>query len=382
MVEVSSKPRTLVSVILATLNEAEYIQSCMASLLAQETPGFDLEILAVDGLSTDGTREFLGKTAASDPRVRVYANEKRTSPSAFNLGLAAAQGEYVCIFGAHTVYSKNYISVCLQEIQSRGAVGCGGRVFTQSISNSLEARLVAFALAHPFGSSRKSFRTQSEGFAHTVNYIVIRKQPLMEIGGYSESLSRNEDNDTNQKLRQTGHKLFCTWKTQCVYHPKSTVRALLSYGYRNGFWNVISFKNNPASMAARHFVPLVFVVALLGAFLMFAFASLSSRSLKEFGVLPLAALSILHLGAGTVSSLLILFQRKFLGALLLPLVFLGFHFAYGLGSLVALVTGARSPDSPPAGSTGNPHQQRFRSTSRLDDLQKSRSFVRPLEFEK
>src|SRR5215831_4609126 len=47
--------RPLVSVILAVFNEAGYITKCMTSLLEQETPDFDLEILAVDGGSTDST---------------------------------------------------------------------------------------------------------------------------------------------------------------------------------------------------------------------------------------------------------------------------------------------------------------------------------------
>ena len=342
--------RPLVSVILAAFNEVNHIQKCMVSLLEQETPYFDLEILAVDGVSTDGTREYLEEMAAADPRVRVLVNEKRKAPFAFNLGLLEARGEYVCIFGGHTVYSKDYISVCLSELVSSGAVACAGRVLTQASASNLEARLIAQAMAHPFGSSQKSFRTQPEGFADTLSYIVIRKKPLMDIGGYSEGLFRNQDNDVYQKLRAQGHRLFCTWKTECFYHPKENIRDLFVYAFRNGFWNVISFKENSASMAARHFIPLLFVAALLAASLMAVGGIFLRVSFREFAPLSLAALLLLHLSIGMIAALQIALREKCPGALWLPVIFIGFHFAYGLGSLIALATGAKTLGSLPDAS--------------------------------
>jgi succinoglycan biosynthesis protein ExoA len=340
--------RPLVSVVLATLNEADHVQKCMDSLLAQETPDFDIEILAVDGGSTDGTREYLEGIAARHSRVRVLLNPKRRAPFAFNMGIREAKGRYACIFGSHTIYKKDYISVCLNELIGKGAGGCGGRVLTEPSADTLEARLVACGMAHPFGSSRKSFRTQPEGFADTVNYMIIRRDALIEVGGYSEVLLRNQDNDVNQRLFAGGYRLFCTWKTQCIYHPKETIRDLFRYGYQNGFWNVISFKENSASMGLRHFVPFFFVVGLLASVFLSIAGLLSPNPLFRFLALSFPALLALHLGVGAFAAMQVLVRKGFLGALLLPLVFLGFHFAYGLGTLVAVVTRVRAPESSPS----------------------------------
>ena len=87
-----SAQRFLVSIILATFNEALYIEKCIASILDQEARYFDLEILAIDGNSDDGTREILESVAARDSRVRVLVNEKKKAPFAFNLGLKASRG--------------------------------------------------------------------------------------------------------------------------------------------------------------------------------------------------------------------------------------------------------------------------------------------------
>jgi len=351
----TANQRPLVSVVLATRNEGRHIRKSMTSLLEQETPDFDLEILVVDGLSTDGTREYLEEIASADPRVKVLVNERKRTPFAFNLGLRESKGEYVCIFGAHAVYERDYILVCLKELLSKGAGGCGGRVFTVAASNGLQARLVAYAMSHPFGSSRKSFRTQPEGFVDSVGYMVIRKEALVGVGGYSEGLLRNQDNDTNQKLRASGHQLYCTWQTHCSYHPKETIRELLEYAYRNGFWNFISFKENASSMGARHFIPFFFVAGLLGAFLLASISIFSSSLPGMVFALPLLSILFLHFGFGAIAALHVCISRKDFGALVLPFVFFGFHSAYGLGTLVAILRGARVPQSTPSQTANGQH---------------------------
>jgi len=364
--------RPLVSVILATFNEAGHVQKCMASLLEQELDGFDLEILAVDGLSDDGTHEFLEKTAATDPRVRVLVNEKRRAPFAFNLGLREAKGEYVCIFGSHSVYRRDYISVCLRELKQHAAVLCGGRVITQAAANTVGAHLVAAVLGHGFGSSTRSFRTQPEGHSLTVNFPVVWKEALVEIGGFQESLLRNQDNDIDQKLSAKGYRLFHTWKTSCIYHPKEKVKELLLYGYGNGFWNAISLQQNAASMSPRHFVPFAFVLGVLLAVLFGLLAALASPLHPAIGFVPLGAIVGLHLAAGSAAALQVGIREKFAAAIWLPFVFLAFHFSYGVGTFWAVLRRAKPPDS----SKSSPAPARVRQNQKLEVQKYSEPLVK------
>lgn len=332
MLEEMPNQRPLVTVILAVFNEASYIDKCMTSLLNQETPGFDMELLAVDGGSTDGTKDYLERIASTESRVRVLQNQKKRAPFAFNLGLREAKGEYVCIFGAHSVYAPNYISVCLNELLTRGVVGCGGRLMTQPSANTLQARLVALALGHPFGSSRKSVRTRAEGFS-TAAYMVIRKSPLIEVGGYSEELLRNQDNDTYQKLEARGHKFFCTWQTQCIYYPKTSIKGMLAYCFQMGFWAVIALEQNPSSMETRHFVPFVFAASIIGSAL-FGLTDVIFRFTGWlFAGVPLATIVAMHLIAGSIAAVGTARREGFVGVLTLPFVFFGLHFSFGLGTL-------------------------------------------------
>jgi succinoglycan biosynthesis protein ExoA len=336
--ELPPAERPLVSVVLATYNEATSIERCLESILnqrttSQETGPIDIEVIAVDGMSDDGTVSILLRYAARDPRLRMVNNEKRRAPFAFNLGLQHARGGYICIFGAHTVYRQDYIVTCLGELVAHGAAGCGGRVVTVSQNRSLESRLSAWVMSDPFGSSRKSFRTQREGPVDTVNYPIFPRHLVLAVGGYDEKLSRNQDNDLNQKLRTLGHTLWCTWKTECQYSPKGTLKGLLRYAFGNGFWNSLTFRINPGAMAVRHFIPFGFVLCLLAFGLLAAAAVFVPAHYALVMAMPLALCLTLHVLFGSLAALDVSRRERSLGAWWLPAVFLAFHIAYGLGTL-------------------------------------------------
>lgn len=345
-----------VTVVMAVLNEAQFIEETLASLQAQSTRGFDLEILVVDGMSQDDTRDKVAALATADPRIKLMSNPSGHTPAAFNIGLRAASGKYVCIMGAHAAYDRDYIAVCLEELLAHDAVGCSGKVVTAPANNSLQARLVAWAAGHPFASSSRSVRTQPEGFADTVPFPVMRKQALLDLGGYNERLLRNQDNDMNQRLRAQGFQLYVTGRTRCRYFARPSVASFLQYGFRSGLWNAFSLKQNPASLGLRHLAPLGFVgalFALLATFLM----CLSARSpyIRPVG-LTLLALVATHLAAGTLAGLQVAVQQKTLAALWLAPLILGFHCAYGLGTLRGLLPTSEFP--APVRLTAAPHSPR------------------------
>lgn len=84
-----------ISVVMPILNTAAYIRECMESLVNQTLR--EIEILCVDGGSTDGTREILEEYAKKDRRVRILEDTKGSTGYANNLGMEKAVGEYVAI---------------------------------------------------------------------------------------------------------------------------------------------------------------------------------------------------------------------------------------------------------------------------------------------
>jgi glycosyltransferase involved in cell wall biosynthesis len=87
-------PRPLVSVITPVFNPGPLLAPAIESLLRQSVS--DIEILAVDDGSTDGSREWLQELATKDVRVRVILHaENRRAPVARNAAIAVATGEFI-----------------------------------------------------------------------------------------------------------------------------------------------------------------------------------------------------------------------------------------------------------------------------------------------
>lgn len=97
-----------VSIIMPSLNVAKYIKQCMESVLNQTLK--DIEIIAVDAGSTDGTLEILKKFEAEDKRIQLIYSDKRSYGYQVNLGISKAQGDYIGV-----VETDDYIDSNMYE---------------------------------------------------------------------------------------------------------------------------------------------------------------------------------------------------------------------------------------------------------------------------
>jgi glycosyltransferase involved in cell wall biosynthesis len=311
-----------VSVIMPVYNESAVIEAVLNSLMAQER--VRLELLVIDGRSTDGSLAIIKKMEREDQRIRLLVNEFRTTPYALNIGLDHAQSDFVCIMGAHCRYQPDYIATCLSEMLAHDAVGCSGRIITHTTTETRTAKIVSWVLQHRFGVSGKSFRTSPEGYVDSVGYPVFDKAALLQVGKYDVTMTRNQDNLMNYRLRKAGYQLYCTWKTSCIYYARPNLRQLISYAWANGRWCGISAIKEPRSLGLRHYMPAAFVLTfLLGALLV-----LAPNSFNILGAILLCSIP-LHLLTGILFSIHWGIQKEDSDALLLPPLFFLFHATYG-----------------------------------------------------
>ena len=83
-----------VSVLIYVLNGGKYIERCVQSVVNQSLK--EIEILLIDGGSTDGTLDILDRFAAKDERIKILHTPSGVGLQ-FNTGLKAAQGKYIGI---------------------------------------------------------------------------------------------------------------------------------------------------------------------------------------------------------------------------------------------------------------------------------------------
>lgn len=105
-----------VSVIMPSLNVAKYIGQCMESVLSQTLS--DIEILAVDAGSTDGTLEIIKSYAAKDDRIHILLSEKKSYGYQLNMGIARAVGEYVGVVETDDIIMPDMLQVLYKKAVS------------------------------------------------------------------------------------------------------------------------------------------------------------------------------------------------------------------------------------------------------------------------
>ena len=106
----------MISIICPVYNEEKYIGACIESICQQDFPQKCMEVLFVDGMSTDKTREIIKEYLQSYPFLRVIDNPKKIVPFAMNLGIAEAKGDIIIRIDAHTLYEKNYFSELVRQL--------------------------------------------------------------------------------------------------------------------------------------------------------------------------------------------------------------------------------------------------------------------------
>src|SRR5262249_57464256 len=86
-----------VSVVVPVLNESRFIEATVRSLLEQDYDAGRFEVIVVDGGSTDGTPDIVGRLAAAHPELRLLPNPGRLSSAGRNVGVRAARGDLIVI---------------------------------------------------------------------------------------------------------------------------------------------------------------------------------------------------------------------------------------------------------------------------------------------
>jgi hypothetical protein len=145
---------------------------------------------------------------------------------------------------------------------------------------------------------------------------------------YNEKLVRNQDNELNARIRQTGGKIYQASALATEYHPVGGFWKLLKTTFRTSQWHLFTMRENSHSMGARHLVPALFVLGLGGLLAASAFSNLAF-------VVLIAAL-LVHLLVGLLAAVLGDNTEDLAMTCTIPFAFLSFHISYGLGTLAGI----------------------------------------------
>jgi glycosyltransferase involved in cell wall biosynthesis len=321
----------LISVLIPCYQEEAFIAASLASVRAFTLPpGSAIEVLVIDGGSTDRTRQLVRETAEEDGRFRLIENPRRTQSSALNIGIRAARGEFILRLDAHSTYPADYLSQCLETALRTGSDNVGGIAVTRAGGAAYQAELAQALTTHRFGVGA-SFRTGAkEGPADTVPFGFFRRDTFERFGLFDERLARAQDYELNRRIVAGGGQVWLNPRIVVQYSQQPTLRRFLSKQFfLDAPYNAYMWYLAPYTFTPRHAITAAFAVGVIAGVPL----SLLSRPIAlAFGAV-LALYAVLAILAGAQQAMR---YRRLRHVVFLPFCFLAYHLTHGAGVLIGL----------------------------------------------
>ncbi|MGO9497715.1 MAG: glycosyltransferase [Solirubrobacteraceae bacterium] len=316
------------SVLVPVLDEERYLEQTVAAMRDQDFSG-PIEFLFADGGSQDRTREILERLASTDPRIRVFDNPNRYASSGLNVALRHSRGHWVVRMDAHTLYPADYVARGIARLQRNGTRWVSGPQVPKG--RGPVSRAVSLALGSKLGrgGSRKwGGRGLRRGEEYELDAGVFggvwERATLLEYGGWDERSSPNEDSELAARFLARGERLICVRAMAADYFPRDSLSGLWRQYRRYGEYRTRTAARHPQTMRRSHLLSpaLVLVAAAAGS------GPRRTRRPARLGLCAYAGVLVAE-GARSLPH-----ARPRSDALLVPVVLIIMHVAFGVGTLV------------------------------------------------
>jgi glycosyltransferase involved in cell wall biosynthesis len=308
-----------VSVILPILNEENYLEGSVRSILSQDYLG-NFEVVLAVAPSKDKTREIAENMARNNSQVIVVDNPTGRTAAGLNTAMKRSQGSIIVRVDGHAEIPRTYITDAVETLQKTGAVNVGGIMAAEGITNFEKA--VAKAMRSPLGVGASRFHTGGvPGPVDTVYLGVFQREALLAVGGFDERFTRAQDWELNFRLRSKGGIVYFDPRLQVTYRPRPNLSSLAKQYFQYGTWRRVVSRRHKGTINLRYLAP---PIALLG-----FTASLVVSLIHPLLLLPAATyLFAIAIAATTIASSLGQY-------LLLLLIIPTMHFSWGAGFITS-----------------------------------------------
>lgn len=324
----NARPATI-SVIFAVKNEARHLRAAVGAVQAQAGATISDIAIAI-APSDDDTVAIATDLAATDPRIRIIDNPDSWVSHGLNRAIAATTGDIVVRVDGHCELAPDYVATAAATMARTGASVVGG--IQRAIGTTPTQRAIAAAMTSPLGVGDAKFHYGGqEGPTDTVFLGVFRRDALEAVGGFNESLLRNQDYDLNWRIRQSGGVVWFDPSLAVDYLPRATFGGLWRQYVDYGWWKQIMLRDNPQSLKARQLAAPLLVAGL-------AASGVAAGATRRWWMLG----PWLAYGAGLVAGAAAATDQPLETRRRLPAVFATMHVAWGSGFWASLLSGRRS----------------------------------------
>ena len=308
-------------------NEERTIAECLSSVLDQVEGR--LQVIVVDGASTDRTAAIVETIAASDPRIESIHHGAASIPGSLNAALRAATGRWLVRVDAHSTVPSDYVGKAVALLETGRWGGVGGR--KDAVAATPVGRAIAAALGSRFGvgNSRYHHGTRPQEVDH-LPFGAYATENLRRLGGWDERLTANEDFELDRRMRTTVGPLLFDPELRIAWRCRETIGDLFRQYVRYGRGKADVAILHPASLRPRHLAPPVLVLTLAG-------AAIASPAVPSVAIALVGAYAVALAVAAAVEGRDL---RGLVAKTTLPAAFAAMHVGWGIGFLKGLVAAA------------------------------------------
>jgi GT2 family glycosyltransferase len=292
------------------------------------------EILVVDGMSEDKTREIVNEYCKKNPLVRIIDNPQKIVPTGLNIGIQNAKGEVIIRMDAHAIYDRSYIKKSVDYLNRYSADNVGGIWRIIPRKSSFLAKAIALISVSRFGVGNAHYRigkSKTPKWVDTVFGGCYRREVFDRMGFFNENLVRTQDLEFNFRLRKSGGKILLVPDIVTYYYVRSDLKSFLKYNFVNSLWITYPIKFlNYMPVSWRHLVPLAFVSGLIGSLFLSVFS-------KIFLWLFFSIVGFYMVTNFSFSTMIAFREREIKYLFVIPTLFTILHLSYGFGSFWGLM---------------------------------------------
>ncbi len=252
-----------VSFVMPVLNEEDFLESAVRTILAQEYPG-EKEIVLALGPSSDTSTAIAERLAAEDPRVQLVANPERDIPAGLNHAIAASRHPVIVRVDAHSELTPDYTSrgiAALREHAAAGVANVGG--IMRAAGRGDVQRAIARAYNSPFGLGGGAYHGDgTPGPAESAYLGIFRREAVDAVGGYDPGILRGEDWELNLRIRRAGFTVWFDPALEVTYWPRASFTDLARQFFATGTWRAVLVRRYGRANPWRFFAPGALVVGL------------------------------------------------------------------------------------------------------------------------
>ncbi len=215
------EPLLGVSIIVPTLNSESTIDECLRSILELDYPKHLLEVIVIDGGSTDATTE-----RAKEYPVKLV-HSQLNPPAAYNLVSKNIENPIIGLIDSDAKVEKQWLRKLVKHLDDPKVAGASGTVETWN-RDRLVPRVVGYELSYRY----RRLPGTVERVA-TMN-LLLKKKVTMEIGGFDEALPTQYDTDIGARLAQAGYRIAFDPEAICYHFHRPTLRRFFKQQYKYG----------------------------------------------------------------------------------------------------------------------------------------------------